>query len=113
MKGDFSRETFDSKKHYSRVLMQQGRVQLDADWNEQQAIQHHRIATESKDVIGAAGAPLNDAGFQITTPDGKALNVGRGRYYVNGMLCENETDIGYAAQPDFQNPPDVIAMMTA
>ena len=30
MKGDFSRITFDPKKHYSRVLMQQGRVQLDA-----------------------------------------------------------------------------------
>ena len=38
MKGDFSRITFDPKKHYSRVLMQQGRVQLDADWNEQAAI---------------------------------------------------------------------------
>ena len=30
MKGDFSRDTFDPLKHFSRVLMQQGRVQLDA-----------------------------------------------------------------------------------
>ena len=42
MKGDFSRQTFDPKKHYSAVLMQQGRVQLDADWNEQHAIDRHR-----------------------------------------------------------------------
>ena len=35
MKGDFSRETFDRARHYSAVLLQQGRVQLDADWNEQ------------------------------------------------------------------------------
>ena len=41
MKGDFSRRTFDPQKHFSRVLMQQGRVQLDADWNEQAAIQLH------------------------------------------------------------------------
>ena len=37
MKGDFSRDTFDENKNYSSVLMQQGRVMLDADWNEQTA----------------------------------------------------------------------------
>ena len=53
MKGDFSRDTFDAGKHYSRVLIQQGRVQLDADWNEQQSIYQHRMITEARDVIGA------------------------------------------------------------
>jgi hypothetical protein len=38
MKGDFSRFTFKKEKHYSSVRMQQGRVQLDADWNEQMDI---------------------------------------------------------------------------
>ena len=38
MKSDISRQTFDHKKHYSQVIMQQGRVQLDSDWNEQQDI---------------------------------------------------------------------------
>lgn len=33
----------DPKKHYRRVLMQQGRVQVDADWNEQQAIRQRRF----------------------------------------------------------------------
>ena len=55
MKGDFSRDTFDPGKHYTGVLMQQGRVQLDADWNEQQSIHHHRIATQTRDVIGFSG----------------------------------------------------------
>src|SRR5262245_8659850 len=112
MKGDFSRQTFDAKKHYTRVLMQQGRVQLDADWNEQQSIHQHRIATESKDVVGASGAPLHDAGFQITAVDGKTLMIGRGRYYVDGVLCENENDTPYKSQPDFPNAPDVIALLT-
>ncbi len=34
MKGDFTRFTFNANKHYNRVLKQQGRVDLDADWNE-------------------------------------------------------------------------------
>ena len=38
MKADLTRDTFHPLKHYSRVLMQQGRVQLDADMNEQAAI---------------------------------------------------------------------------
>ena len=41
MKGDFTRNTFDPDKHFLRVLMQQGRVQLDSDWNEQAAILLH------------------------------------------------------------------------
>lgn len=32
MKGDSTRFTFDPKKHYSSVMMQQGRIQLDSDW---------------------------------------------------------------------------------
>ena len=38
MSGDYSRNTFDPKQLFSRVLMQQGRVALDADWNESCAI---------------------------------------------------------------------------
>lgn len=34
MKGDFTRRTFKKEKHYSGVLKQQGRVDLDEDWNE-------------------------------------------------------------------------------
>ena len=38
MRGDFTRDSFNPAKAYTRVLMQQGRVQLDADWNEQNSI---------------------------------------------------------------------------
>ena len=51
MKGDFTRSTFNARKHFTRVLMQQGRVQVDADWNEQQAILQHRDQTTAGDVI--------------------------------------------------------------
>jgi hypothetical protein len=65
MKGDFSRHTFRPTNHYSGVLMQQGRVQLDADWNEQQAINLHRFEAEAVDVIGLSGAPALGGGFGI------------------------------------------------
>jgi Family of unknown function (DUF6519) len=92
MKGDFSRKTFDATKHYSGVLMQQGRVQLDADWNEQLGIQRHRDYTEAEDVIGECGAPKHDAGFLVQpTPDGTDLVLSPGRFYVHGRLCELES----------------------
>jgi hypothetical protein len=91
MKGDFSRRTFDPRRHYSGVLMQQGRVQVDADWNEQQAIQLYRNETETRDVIGPAGAPEDDAGFAVVpAPGGADLLVSPGRFYVGGILCELE-----------------------
>ncbi len=65
MKGDFSRLTFDRKKHYSDVLMQQGRVLVDADWNEQQRIHRYRVETEAADVLGPSGVPAV-GGLKIT-----------------------------------------------
>ncbi|EPY05753.1 Pectine lyase [Paenibacillus alvei TS-15] len=111
MKGDFSRQTFDRRKHYSGVLMQQGRVQLDADWNEQQAIAKYHELTENSDVIGTAGAPIEEAGFAICAYDDKLL-IGGGRYYVDGLLCENEATIDYMQQPDFPNPTDPSAILS-
>ncbi|HEY6907864.1 MAG TPA: DUF6519 domain-containing protein [Myxococcales bacterium] len=92
MPGDFSRNTFNENRHYSGVLMQQGRVQLDADWNEQLAIQQHRTAAEARDVIGACGTPKGEDGFHVTvTPRGRDLFVAPGRYYAGGLLCELES----------------------
>ncbi|MCB0158132.1 MAG: hypothetical protein KDD83_08360, partial [Caldilineaceae bacterium] len=79
MKGDFTRLTFDPVKHYAAVLMQQGRVQDPADWNEEGDIRRHRVEIEAQDVIGACGAPIHAAGFAITS-DGATLTVGAGRY---------------------------------
>ena len=52
MKADLTRLTFRTDKHYRSVRMQQGRVQMDADWNEQQDILNHRIETETEDTLG-------------------------------------------------------------
>ena len=110
MKGDFSRNTFRPAKHYSGVRMQQGRVQLDADWNEQLDIQSHLDETTHRDVIGRAGGPLeagtpiDQTGFAIFL-QGNQPWVRKGRYYVDGILCENEDDTAVATQPDLKALP--------
>ena len=98
MKGDFTRSTFKPRKHYSGVRMQQGRVQLDADWNEQIDIAAHRTETEAIDVIGGCGAPMHNAGFALT--NGLIPKIAAGRYYVDGILCENDADVDLDKQPD-------------
>jgi hypothetical protein len=75
MKGDVSRAAFDARR-FSRVVAQQGRIQLDADWNEQQAIIDHRLRAALADVFGHAGllgvaiAPHAAPGFGIHTHGG-------------------------------------------
>ncbi|MDB5069127.1 MAG: hypothetical protein JWM87_238 [Candidatus Eremiobacteraeota bacterium] len=100
MKADVSRSTFDPRKHYAGVIMQQGRVQLDADWNEQQAIVRRRLRVQAQDLIGEAGAPLHAAGFGIALhEDSTRLTISGGRYYVDGLLCENERAVCWDEQP--------------
>ncbi len=113
MKGDFSRDTFDPRKHYSTVLLQQGRVQVDADWNEQQAIHAHLAESTARDIIGASGTPAESPGFLLRVQDDKTLSIVAGHYFVDGILCENETELAYASQPDLPGAPDVLALLQA
>ncbi len=111
MKGDFSRDSFNRFKHFRRVLSQQGRVQLDADWNEQVSILMHYIETLAADIIGPyAGPDGDDYGFGITGRNDSDFTIENGRYYVNGILCENNPDeeISYRNQPDLPGPPELI-----
>ena len=116
MKSDITRSTFKRDKHYSGVRMQQGRVQLDADWNEQVDLNAYRLETGTTDMVGLSGAPENHAGFKIdidpVTRQPKILAAKirnekdeevtiLGRYYVDGILCEIEKDIPFTNQPDY------------
>src|ERR1700720_2148648 len=91
-RGDFTRDTFKHYKHFSRVLSQQGRIQLDADSNEQTAILLHFLRSLAGDLIGQHGGPANRWGFQIGPIGGVANDFGirPGHYYVDGILCEVE-----------------------
>ncbi|GAB4180478.1 MAG: hypothetical protein Fur006_14650 [Coleofasciculaceae cyanobacterium] len=81
--------------------MQQGRLQLDADWNEQVDIQNYLRETQSRDMLGAHGAPKSDnaannsfENFQIRPkePIDDDLEIAPGRIYVDGILCELEEE---------------------
>lgn len=114
---DITRDTFRLHKHFSRVLMQQGRVQLDSDWNEQVDILLHYLRTFIADAIGPHGS--FDDGFKVEPykKAEQAQEAGRGRrarqntpeaaqpvevpyhflidsghYYVSGILCENDRE---------------------
>ena len=108
MKGDFSRDTFDPDKHFLRVLQQQGRVQLDSDWNEQVSILLHQLQLLARDSIGRHGT--TNGGFQILDkteagdPLTKDFRIKPGRYYVEGMLCENPSDRLLSELPDYARP---------
>jgi hypothetical protein len=141
-RGDFTRDTFNPKKHFSRVLLQQGRVMLDADFNEQGAILLHYLQTLAEDLIGPHGGPadvldtsgkvaLKNLGFEIIV-DGARIDefseltsqekaslqgmltnskppiiIGKGRYYVDGKLCENENFLPFSKQADHPLPGQV------
>lgn len=115
MKGDFTRSTFDPTKGYSSVRLQQGRVQLDADWNEQVEIGDRLREQGLSDVIGRCGAPQDEhgGGFKVAVVAGGAdLSVTTGRMWVDGILCESRNPSGQPATrltqqhdfPGYQTP---------
>lgn len=110
MKGDFTRITYNDRKHYSLLLVQQGRVQLDADWNEQAIIQWLNLQKLVEDLIGEHGGP-ND-GFKIeprVEGDSEVTSdfmIKRGRYYVEGVMCENDDPCPFTKQDDYPVPED-------
>ncbi len=98
MKGDFTRYTFDPRKHYCAVLDQQGRVRTDADKLEEVEIESHLRQAALRDIVGQSGAPADDPGFQVRNLQG-VLSIGAGHYYVDGALCENEEEVSFSEQP--------------
>src|SRR5690606_19337063 len=110
---------------------QQGRVQLDSDWNEWVAVLDRRVRAESVDTFGvqvtpgitgvAVVSPQTPNAFKIEAAGGN-ITIGRGRMYVNGLLAENhgggatefdpvlaelrgKTALAYNLQPYFPAPP--------
>ena len=110
MKGDFTRDSFDPSKRFKRVLMQQGRVQLDADFNEQAAILLHYMQALTKDLIGPHGGTGEDFKIEALhepSPSGQQqardFSISGGHYYVDGILCENSSGdpTHYTSQADY------------
>src|SRR6516162_1478210 len=115
MKGDFSRSIRDTRKHYSGILHQQGRVWLDLDWNEEDFERRRLLEQETIDIIGTCGVPEPGTAFQIspnpnaptTNPGDFLINGGPGKQghaYVDGILAEIDAPTTYLTQPDLPDP---------
>ena len=129
MAGDYTRRTFTSAKDHSGVLMQQGRVTLDADWNELVDATDHRLRAEIVDTLGRCVFSRETPDAFLIALSGGALTIGRGRAYVDGILAENHgagaaafdpvlaEDFGvdpvdYLKQPYYPNPDPLPATGT-
>lgn len=125
MHGDFSRWTFDARRRYRRVLQQQGRVLLDADWNELNALLLDEMQTLARDVIGPHGGPTNNCGFEIVLDHAKftfdddrtsganlpkiseaGFYIGAGHYWADGLLVTLDSPTTFKSQPNW-SPPDL------
>ncbi len=98
MGGDYTRFTFDAAKGFSGVRKQQGRVSLDSEFNEFEAILDRRDRAETYDTVGQAVVPLmTPHGFEIGVNNAGKLTIGIGRAYVDGILTECFGDVFTAA----------------
>jgi hypothetical protein len=122
MSFDLSRVRFDARKDFFGLVMQQGRVQLDAEWNEWVAQLARRMQAGSMDTFEDNVVPRTTPdGFLIQAVGGD-LTIGAGRMYVDGVLAENHggapdawdprlaeltgtTALGYTDQPLYPEPP--------
>lgn len=101
MSFDNSRSTFNPWRDYFGVVMQQGRVQLDSDWNEWLAEFARRIQAGTLDILGLTGVPSTTPyAFKINaflnTTSKHQVTIGAGRIYVDGLLAENHGLVGSA-----------------
>jgi hypothetical protein len=117
MSGDYTRFTFNARNRYSGVLMQQGRVQLDSDWNEEIDIIRRRIRTTTLDILGPVGVPyaVSPDAFKIGWVAGPPtdLSINPGRLYVDGIQIEAfaEDNATYNFQPFY--PPQLAGFPPA
>ncbi len=107
MAGDRARVSYDPTRKWRGLVAQQGRVTVEADWNEAAAIAAERDRLTTLDVVGPAGTP--DGGYGVTAvPAGSPapatpgdLQIGAGTLYLGGERLDLDAPVTYSAQPDW------------
>jgi hypothetical protein len=103
MTSDRARVTYDPSRHYTGVVAQQGRVSLEADWNEAQAIDGEQIEARTLDLIGPVASA--DDGYRVEAvlgDDGATgdLRVRCGTLYLGGQRLSAPHDLLCSGQQD-------------
>src|SRR6478672_9061012 len=124
MGSDRARVSYDPSRHYRGVVYQQGRVTLEADWNEAETIAAEVNREQLLDIVGPSGTP--DDGYRVVpvvNSDGNAtgdLTVSAGTLYVGGerMVLDPDTmqlrsgatlQVGFQQDPTAATPCDPVA----
>ncbi|HBZ02073.1 MAG TPA: hypothetical protein DEO84_12215 [candidate division Zixibacteria bacterium] len=123
MRGDFSRFTYNPLNNYISVLKQQGRVDLDSDWNEQAELTSDYLRQITADAFGLLAVPLapngivndNSKAFSIwgynNGPGGVFdFSISGGIIYIGGYLFKLTKNMTFRSQADYPEPevPDKI-----
>jgi hypothetical protein len=87
--GDYTRVRFNPSNDYSAVLLQQGRVTLDADVNEQVDLLDRRLRAEVVDTLARGAISRETPNAFLLAFDGADLTIAPGRALVHGLLAEN------------------------
>jgi hypothetical protein len=118
MAGDRARVSYDPSRKWRGLIAQQGRVTVEADWNEAAAIDAEHARQLALEVVGTLGTP--DNGYVVTAipaagsppagapPAGSPpasgpgdLIIGPGTLYVGGERLDLGAPVAYSAQPDW------------
>jgi Inner membrane component of T3SS, cytoplasmic domain/Family of unknown function (DUF6519) len=104
MPGDRARVSYDPSRKWRGVIAQQGRVTVEADWNEAAMIGEQRDRQVTLDVVGPAGTP--DGGYTVTAHPEESehpgrLTIGPGTLFLGGERLDLDEQVHYGAQPDW------------
>jgi hypothetical protein len=105
MGSDRARTSYDETRNYTALVAQQGRVTLEADWNEAEAIEAAGDRAVTLDVVGKVGTP--DGGYAVTasglTSGDWDLSVEPGTLYLGGDRLHLGSVVDLANQPDWRD----------
>ncbi|HSZ60716.1 MAG TPA: DUF6519 domain-containing protein [Terriglobales bacterium] len=110
MGSDRARVTYDPKQQYRSVVMQQGRVTLEADWNEASQIASEELRRETLDFVGPCGTPDNGYEILLSSSPSNApydFSILPGTMYVGGVRAHLLETVDYNSQTDWlDNGPE-------
>ncbi len=101
MGSDRARVSFEASRQWRAVIAQQGRVSLEADINEQVAIDASRDQLTTLDLVGPCASP--DGGYQVSATATGDLSVSAGTLYLGGQRVTLEQALTYSSQPEWLN----------
>ena len=108
MAGDRARVSYDPSRKWRGVIAQQGRVTVEADWNEAATIGEERDRHVTLDVVGPVGTP--DGGYAVTAVPATGeysastpghFTIGRGTLYLGGERLDLDEQVHYSVQADW------------